>query len=156
MIAELPSRFGTFFIEEQNNAIVRITLPTLAKVEATTPPSIHSPVLREACRQMNLYMEGKLRKFDLPLSPYGTPFMLSVWEELKKIPYAATASYKDIATALGNPKASRAVGMANNRNPIPIIIPCHRVIGSHGAPVGYAGGIPLKQQLLSLEAHAHF
>lgn len=90
-------------------------------------------------------------KFDLPLDARGTEFQKKVWNELLRIPYGETKSYKDIAVAIGNEKACRAIGMANNKNPIPIIIPCHRVIGSNGKLVGYAGGLNVKEKLLNIE-----
>ncbi len=108
-------------------------------------------IIDETFSQLEAYFAGRLKEFYLPLAPSGTAFMLSVWAELLKIPYGQTRSYKDIAVALGNPGAMRAVGLANNRNPIPIIIPCHRVVGANGKLVGYAGGLGLKEQLLNLE-----
>lgn len=110
-----------------------------------------SPLLQEAARQLTAYFQGQLRDFSLPLRPEGTAFQRSVWEQLQRIPYGQTCSYGDIARACGNPKASRAVGMANNRNPISIIIPCHRVIGANGKLVGYGGGLDIKIRLLELE-----
>ncbi|MGI6141365.1 MAG: methylated-DNA--[protein]-cysteine S-methyltransferase [Caldicoprobacterales bacterium] len=108
-------------------------------------------LLKEAGRQLQEYFNCKRKVFDLPLEPEGTPFQLKVWKALQDIPYGETRSYKDIATAVGNYKAGRAVGMANNRNPIAIIIPCHRVIGSNGKLVGYGGGLHIKEYLLGLE-----
>ncbi len=108
-------------------------------------------LLEETGRQLQEYFEGKRKVFNLPLAPKGTPFQLKVWNALQNIPYGETRSYKDIAIAAGNIKASRAVGMANNSNPIAIIIPCHRVIGSNGKLVGYGGGLHIKQYLLDLE-----
>lgn len=110
-----------------------------------------TPLLQEAARQLTAYFQGQLRDFSLPLQPQGTTFQRSVWEQLQRIPYGQTRSYGDIARACGNPKASRAVGMANNRNPISIIIPCHRVIGADGKLVGYGGGLDIKIRLLELE-----
>ncbi|WP_019121771.1 methylated-DNA--[protein]-cysteine S-methyltransferase [Brevibacillus massiliensis] len=101
--------------------------------------------------QLDEYFAGKRRSFDLPLDLYGTPFQKAVWQELTRIPYGQTRSYKEIAMALGAVKAVRAIGGANNRNPIPIVVPCHRVIGSNGALVGYGGGLSIKQHLLTLE-----
>ena len=114
--------------------------------EKTAPP-----ILSEAFSQLDEYLIGDRTVFDLPLAPKGTPFMEKVWAALSEIPYGQTATYKEIAAAVGNPNASRAVGMANNKNPISIFIPCHRVVGSGGKLVGYAGGIDLKQKLLTLE-----
>jgi methylated-DNA-[protein]-cysteine S-methyltransferase len=105
----------------------------------------------EAMQQLTDYFAGKRHSFDLNLSPGGTEFQLSVLEELQRIPYGATASYGEIAERIGRPKAVRAVGAANGRNPIPIIIPCHRVIGSDGGMTGFGGGIPTKKALLRLE-----
>jgi len=110
-----------------------------------------SAVFREATTQLTGYFAAQLRVFDLPLAPKGTPFQQLVWEELLKIPYGETISYGDLAQRIGNPKASRAVGLANGSNPIPIIIPCHRVIGSNGKLTGYGGGLPIKEKLLALE-----
>lgn len=111
-----------------------------------------TPVIREAFRQLELYLEGKLREFSLPLRPEGTPFMKRVWDELLKVPYGTTVSYKELAEASGNPKAARAVGTANAKNPIAIFIPCHRVINTGGKLGGYGGGLDLKKTLLELEA----
>ncbi|PHV69356.1 cysteine methyltransferase [Sporanaerobium hydrogeniformans] len=104
-----------------------------------------------AALELEQYFKGQLKTFNLPLKPIGTPFQRQVWEALSAIPYGETRSYKQIAEAVGNSKASRAVGMANNRNPIAIIIPCHRVIGSNGKMIGYAGGLDIKECLLALE-----
>jgi methylated-DNA-[protein]-cysteine S-methyltransferase len=101
--------------------------------------------------QLRSYFSGKLKQFELPLAPEGTPFQLTVWQNLCEIPYGATISYGELADRLGNPKASRAVGLANGSNPIPIVIPCHRVIGSNGKLTGYGGGLPIKEKLLALE-----
>jgi len=106
---------------------------------------------REAARQLAEYFAGTRRDFDLPLKPEGTPFQRAVWEALRTIPYGQTRSYADIAAQVGNPKGCRAVGMANHRNPIAILIPCHRVVGKNGALTGYAGGLDVKEKLLSLE-----
>jgi methylated-DNA-[protein]-cysteine S-methyltransferase len=108
-------------------------------------------VFTEVKSQLNQYFAGTRQSFSLALQPSGTPFQLSVLDELLKIPYGATASYREIALRLGNPKAMRAVGAANGRNPIPLIIPCHRVIGSNGKLVGFGGGLPTKEKLLALE-----
>ncbi|MGB0131064.1 MAG: methylated-DNA--[protein]-cysteine S-methyltransferase [Chlorobium sp.] len=107
--------------------------------------------LREAFRQLQAYFQGGLREFDLPLDPRGTPFMREVWRHVAAVPYGRTASYRDVAVAAGNPKAVRAVGMANRLNPVPVFIPCHRIIGSDGKLTGYRGGLPLKERLLDLE-----
>jgi len=109
-------------------------------------------VIRRAFAQIEEYLAGRRKRFDLPLYVEGTPFMRRVWDELRKIPYGETRSYKDIAAAIGQPGAMRAVGMANNRNPLALIIPCHRVIGADGRLVGFGGGLDVKRRLLELEA----
>ncbi|MFI5755006.1 methylated-DNA--[protein]-cysteine S-methyltransferase [Streptomyces sp. NPDC051569] len=108
----------------------------------------------EVRRQLGAYFDGELTEFDLPLRPAGTPFQLGVWEELRKIPYGETRSYGELAGIIGKPGASRAVGLANGRNPISIIVPCHRVIGSTGGLTGYGGGLDRKQRLLVFEGAA--
>jgi methylated-DNA-[protein]-cysteine S-methyltransferase len=110
-----------------------------------------NPVLKETARQLQAYFAGDLRVFTLPLDMQGTLFQKRVWSELEKIPYGETRSYMQIASAIGAPKAVRAVGAANGSNPVPIIVPCHRVISSSGKLTGYGGGLPLKQRLLELE-----
>lgn len=110
-----------------------------------------TPLLKEAVRQLKSYFAGELKEFTLPLEPNGTAFMKQVWSALCEIPYGKTATYKDIAEKVGNPKGARAVGLANNRNPIPIFIPCHRVIGADGSLTGYRGGLDIKKKLLDLE-----
>ncbi len=110
-----------------------------------------SAPLKETIRQLRAYFAGELENFDLPLAPQGTPFQLTVWNNLRNIPYGETISYGELAGRIGNPKASRAVGLANGSNPIPIVIPCHRVIGSNGKLTGYGGGLPIKEKLLALE-----
>jgi methylated-DNA-[protein]-cysteine S-methyltransferase len=105
----------------------------------------------EVRAQLAAYFAGKLTAFDLPLAPRGTPFQLAVWKELREIPYGATTSYGEIARRLGLGSASRAVGAANGRNPLPIVVPCHRVIGADGSLTGFGGGLPLKKRLLALE-----
>ncbi len=101
--------------------------------------------------QLRAYFNGELKQFDLPLAPVGTPFHLKVWQALRSIPYGELVSYKSIAAAVGNPKAVRAVGGANAKNPIPIIVPCHRVIGSNGSLTGFGGGLDTKRRLIDLE-----
>ena len=110
-----------------------------------------SPLLDTAVSQLNEYFAGARKTFDLPIRLYGTEFQKHVWNELQKIPYGETISYKTLAKRVGNEKACRAVGMANNKNPIPIITPCHRVVGSNGNLTGYAGGLDVKKFLLDLE-----
>ena len=108
-------------------------------------------VLRETGAQLDAYFSGTLRAFDLPLQPAGTSFQREVWSMLAQIPYGQTWSYGDVARRIGKPQAVRAVGAANGRNPIPIVLPCHRVIGADGSLTGFGGGLPTKQFLLALE-----
>lgn len=102
-------------------------------------------------RELDEYFQGKRKTFDIPLRTHGTPFQEKVWAALRAIPYGEVRSYKEVAEAIGHPKAYRAVGMANNANPVFIIVPCHRVIGADGSLTGYGGGLPMKRALLSLE-----
>ncbi len=111
-------------------------------------------LIREAFRQVDAYLAGELRLFSVPVVPSGTPFMQRVWRVLRAVPYGTTVTYRDVAVAVGNPLAARAVGMATHRNPVPILIPCHRVIGSNGALTGYRCGLGLKKRLLELERGA--
>lgn len=111
-------------------------------------------LIREAFLQLEAYLSGELRVFSVPVVPSGTPFMQRVWQTLSAIPYGTTLTYCEIADAVGIPFAARAVGMANNRNPVPVFIPCHRVIGRNGSLTGYRGGLGLKKRLLELERGA--
>ncbi len=110
-----------------------------------------SAALRETIGQLTAYFGKRLTQFGLPLSPAGTPFQIEVWEELKRVPYGHVISYGELARRIGRPSASRAVGAANGANPIPIVIPCHRVIGRNGSLTGYGGGLTVKTALLQLE-----
>ena len=110
-----------------------------------------TPLLRQAVQELQAYFARERRTFDLPLAPAGTPFQQEVWAALREIPYGETRTYGQIAARIGRPKACRAVGMANNRNPIAIIVPCHRVVGASGALVGYAAGLSVKEKLLKIE-----
>lgn len=129
---------------------IQFTQPQKALLQTTE-------LLSMATIQLDEYFQGKRTTFSLPFKLTGTPFQLAVWKELQNIPYGKTTSYKEIAQKINKPKAYRAVGMANNKNPLPIIIPCHRVIGSNGKLIGYAGGLKLKNYLLELEkSHTNF
>jgi methylated-DNA-[protein]-cysteine S-methyltransferase len=108
-------------------------------------------LLLEAVRQLHAYFSGTLRRFELPLDMRGTDFQMRVWRQLETIPYGETRSYSQVAEAIGAGRAVRAVGAANGANPVPIVVPCHRVIGSNGKLTGYGGGLPLKKRLLALE-----
>ena len=146
---------GKIGIEEQNGMITKLMFdpePRFGTDETESDQTeSDSPIISEAFLQLEQYLKGKRKEFSLPLNPQGTPFMKDVWNALRTIPYGKTATYKEIAKAAKNPKACRAVGLANNKNPIAIFIPCHRVIGSNGKLVGYAGGLDLKRKLLILE-----
>lgn len=140
---------GKIKIGEEDNYITHILY------ERSYPPHDYilkeTPMIKNALLELEEYFRGERMDFDLPIKPKGTEFMKKVWTSLLKIPYGETRSYKDIAISVGKEKAYRAVGMANNKNPISIIIPCHRVIGSKGSLVGYGGGLDTKDFLLKLE-----
>ncbi|WP_314921288.1 methylated-DNA--[protein]-cysteine S-methyltransferase [Slackia exigua] len=139
---------GRMTIVDSGGAVVRIGFGVLDVEGSALSPTA---LTNEAATQLMEYFAGKRRMFSLPLAPKGTPFQKEVWQALSSIPYGQTRSYADIAAQVGRPKAFRAVGMANNRNPIPIVIPCHRVVGSSGDMVGYAYGTKIKRYLLELE-----
>lgn len=157
----LDTPVGRLGITASGEAVTRIVFcdtPRGAKGSVRRNPTIKecsaaeaSPLLKQAAEELSEYFAGTRREFTTPLTPVGTPFQQAVWEALRTIPYGQTRTYKQIAEQVGRPSACRAVGMANNRNPIPVIIPCHRVVGSNGALVGYAGGLTVKQTLLELE-----
>ena len=134
------------FVEEDGALLAITTHRPYEGIEHETA------LIKEANRQLSEYLKGERQMFYLPLNPRGTDFQKRVWRALCDIPYGETQSYKQIAEAIGNPKAVRAVGMANNRNPITIVVPCHRVIGADGKLVGYGGGLEMKEFLLRLES----
>lgn len=141
--------FGPMALEGET-ALTRLWLPgTLPDLRGRGE---ETPLLRAAREALQDYFAGERRDFDLPLDPAGTDFQRAVWEALRAIPYGGTRTYGEIAAAVGRPKAVRAVGQANHVNPLPIFIPCHRVVGKGGALTGYAGGLDLKRALLALES----
>lgn len=143
---------GRIGIAEENGEITRLFIAS--KEEDKYDCEINETDMIKKCYQELLeYLEGRRKNFDLPLNPRGTEFQKRVWDSLLNIPYGETRSYKDIAESAGSPKGYRAVGMANNKNPIMIIIPCHRVIGANGKMVGYGFGIDVKKKLLDLESN---
>jgi len=148
-----PTAIGIIGMAEEAGALVRVWFEN--ESDAVYGELAETALLKEASRQLALYLDGKLLEFTVPLAPAGTPFQLSVWKALCSIPYGATASYADIARAIGNPKAVRAVGGANNKNSLPIFIPCHRVIGRDGSLTGYAGGLDIKKKLLDIESNVY-
>jgi methylated-DNA-[protein]-cysteine S-methyltransferase len=145
---------GPLLLVGDGGGLVWVGLPQRGMAPA--PPEdaqANKSKLHAVTRQLDEYFAGTRRQFDLPLRPAGTPFQLEVWGALLTIPYGETASYAEIARRIGRPRAVRAVGAANGANPLSIIVPCHRVIGSHGDLVGYGGGLPLKRWLLAHERH---
>jgi methylated-DNA-[protein]-cysteine S-methyltransferase len=140
---------GAVGIAEEEGKIARVFFcgkKTLAGFDTR-----ETPLLQKAAAQLGEYFAGRRRTFDLPLALRGTEFQLAVWRVLQTIPYGETRSYGEVAARAGNPRACRAAGMANNRNPIAIIVPCHRVIGADGSLTGYGGGLSVKRYLLDLE-----
>ena len=146
------SPIGTVRIVERGQHIVQLDLGGKAPSEPlVNAVEQETPLLLRAFEQLSGYLAGVRKEFDLPLAPVGTPFQRKVWDALLRIPYGQTRSYRQIAEAVGSPKGFRAVGMANNRNPIAVFIPCHRVIGADGKMVGYGGGVDIKIALLQRE-----
>ena len=139
---------GQMALGEENGAICRLYLPGRPMPRLM---SHSTPLLERGREQLLEYLEGRRREFTLPLAPAGTPFQCRVWAALQAIPYGRTCTYRELALAVDCPRGFRAVGMANHRNPIPILIPCHRVVGADGSLTGYAGGLELKRALLELE-----
>lgn len=152
---DCDSPIGRLRLAGDGRALTRLDLPS-GRGERRPDPAWQrdETPFAEALRQLRAYFNGDLRTFSLALSPAGTPFQQRVWDALLRVPYGTTASYRDIAIMIGQPSALRAVGLANGRNPIPIIIPCHRVIGSDGSLTGYGGGLDAKRFLLELERRA--
>jgi len=146
----LSTPVGELILRGNDHAVCRIDLA--AEGDGSVPKTrTDSPALTQAANEIREYFDGTRREFTFAMEPEGTAFQKSVWDELFKIPYGETATYGQIAMAIGNPKASRAVGMACNRNPIWIVVPCHRVVGASGSLVGYALGTGMKRALLDLE-----
>ena len=160
-IKYVKTKLGKICVVEENRKIIKVIIDN-ENNENSKDKEIDKKVyekyqekdtklLLKAKKELEEYFAGKRKEFDLPLEQEGTEFQKKVWEALERIPYGETRTYKDVAKMVGNEKASRAVGMANNKNNIPIIIPCHRVIGSNGKLVGYALGLDMKKYLLDLE-----
>ena len=140
------SPVGFLQLEEKNGCLTRLELTT-----ASYPENDETPLLSAARQQLDEYFAGSRKIFSLPLCPVGTAFQLTVWKALQTIPYGGTCSYGDLARQIGRPQAARAVGGAIHRNPLLILIPCHRVIGANGSLVGFGAGLPVKRRLLQLE-----
>ena len=147
----LDSPLGLLHLKATEDALVEIYFSEEEEEKNQESLSPSSAIIVRAIEQLNEYFEGKRTTFDLPLAPEGTKFQRQVWSALRSIPFGSTISYSRLSEKLGNPKAIRAVGRANGQNPIPIIIPCHRVVGSNNELVGYAGGIERKRRLLQHE-----
>ncbi len=152
---DFDTPIGTLRLVGDDSRIVRVDLPNAAAREPDPAwQDAHGRLpkaLRHATRQLREYFDGARREFDLPLAPDGTDFQCRVWEALRRIPYGETISYGELARRIGTPTASRAVGAANGKNPLAIVVPCHRVIGTDGTLTGYGGGLPVKETLLALE-----
>ena len=149
---DMPSPVGTLRLVADETGLCEIWFERGRHQKAPQPEWQRAvePVA-QARRQLEEYFTGTRQQFELPLNPHGTPFQLEVWWELARIPYGATVSYGELARRIAQPQAVRAVGAANGRNPLPIILPCHRVIGADGSLTGFGGGLPTKRYLLSLE-----
>ena len=149
---QLETPIGPLTITATKKAVTAIRFGTQVP-EGSTPctGAEATPLLRKAAEEIGEYFAGSRRKFTLPLAPEGSPFQQKVWEALRTIPYGETRTYKQIAIQIGHNQSFRAVGMASNRNPIAIVVPCHRVIGYDGKLTGYAGGLDIKGRLLELE-----
>ena len=154
---EIKSPVGQLKLVANSNALVAVLWekerPNRVKLDEMSLDPQHT-ILIEAERQLSEYFAGKRTQFDLPLQPDGTEFQKKVWRALREIPFGENKSYQDLARAVGSPKASRAVGAANGKNPLSIVVPCHRVIGANGALTGFAGGLETKATLLALEARS--
>lgn len=147
-VMTIPSPVGSLVLRTSNKGLVSIDRGKAARVKGEAKAESN---LALAARELDAYFAGKLRKFTVPLDLQGTPFQLQVWSTLRKIPFGKAVSYGEEARMLGKPKAARAVGSANGRNPIPIIVPCHRVVAGDGSLGGYSAGLPMKRKLLALE-----
>ena len=153
MYTQFNTPYGCMWLQARQGALVSLDFsppqPESSLSADETPEDLR--IVQEGQSQLQEYFAGTRRCFTLPLAPEGTPFMQRVWQELLHVPYGTTTSYSQIAATLNKPGAARAVGLANHRNPLPIFIPCHRIIGKNGTLTGYAGGLPLKRALLQLE-----
>lgn len=150
---KIQSPVGPLLLAADDRGLCFISFSASRRAVHVQPGWKRDPApFEETVRQLQAYFRGELKEFTVPLAFEGTPFQQSVWKNLLAIPYGKTISYSQLADRVGQPKAVRAVGLANGQNPIPIIIPCHRVIGSNGKLTGYGGGLPIKEKLLALES----
>jgi O-6-methylguanine DNA methyltransferase len=157
---ELDTPIGKLLVAATSRGICRICFPNESAAHrarwfdrhfSATPRKGEQGSLGEAIRQLIRYFEGHEESFEVPLDLRGTPFQVQVWRQLLEIPYGTTVSYGEVAHAIGNPRANQAVGSAVGKNPVPVVVPCHRVIGHDGTLVGFGGGLPTKVKLLELE-----
>jgi methylated-DNA-[protein]-cysteine S-methyltransferase len=149
---EIDSPIGKLLLVGTDSKLTHLGFQSGPKPMTIDPKWIENvEPFAEVIRQLEAYFAGELMEFNVPLAPDGTAFQRDVWNALREIPYGETTSYGELARQIGNPKAARAVGAANGRNPIPVIVPCHRVIGSTGSMIGFGGGISIKEKLLALE-----
>ena len=150
--ATFESPVGPLLLLGDSNALRRVSFESSKRSPLTQADwKQNQAAFAEVIRQLQAYFRGELKEFDLPLAMEGTEFQLRVWNALRRIPYGETVSYSQLAERIGSPRAVRAVGLANGSNPIPIIVPCHRVIGSDGSLTGFGGGLSTKRKLLELE-----
>ena len=153
----IPTPIGRLCVVASEEGLVNIDFENDPNPYPLTSSDIYDPIkLSDVAEQFKLCFKKELTSFRLPLSPSGTDFQKTVWQELQNIPYGEVISYKTLAQRIGNIKAVRAVGNANGKNPLPIVVPCHRVIGSNGTLTGFAGGLEIKQRLLDLESNHLF
>lgn len=145
----IDTEIGRLYLAEENGCIVMLTSGQAPKTDTLG----ESPLLTRAAVEVAEYLTGKRREFTVPVKAKGTPFQEKVWAALQRIPFGETRSYGQIAREVGSPKGARAVGMACNRNPVLLLIPCHRIVGSTGKLVGFAAGLPIKEWLLKLEGY---
>ena len=152
---EIETPIGPLLVAADDSGLRRIFFPSRGTAHAPETGWLRDPApFRELARQLSAYFGGKRRAFSLTLAPEGTAFQLATWRALSEIPYGTTISYAELARRVGRPAASRAVGAANGANPLPIVVPCHRVIGADGSLTGFGGGLPIKRALLELEGAA--
>lgn len=148
----VDSPIGALLLAGESGVLQVLAFQSGTRARGPSPEWRHAPQAFAGVRaELDRYFAGSLREFASPLRPAGTEFQQRVWRELRRIPYGETISYLELATRIGNPKAVRAVGLANGANPLPVIVPCHRVIGSNGSLTGFGGGLPLKRALLDHE-----
>ena len=147
------TKFGTIYIAEDCGEVVWLNFKPIKQVNAKEK---ETELIKKTHQELLEYFSGERKTFNIPIKLNGTAFQIKVWKALCQIPYGETVTYKDIATKIGQEKACRAVGMANNKNPICIIVPCHRVIGKNGSLTGYAGGLNIKEKLLNIEVNNPF